>query len=134
MITAIFSVGLILITARSVSASRATMLATYFLFVGRGDLDFANAVDHVIIGEDIAARVDHDAGAHAVDAAGASLTAACGAGRTVFSPRMLTTDGLAFWAALTIGVNRWSDAVASPERMKKIPAQANMAERHPAGP
>ena len=39
------------------------------LAVGQGDEDFADAVDHVIIGDDVAAGVDHHAGAHAVDAA-----------------------------------------------------------------
>ena len=63
---------------------------------------------------------------------GASLALACGPSRTVFSPRMLTTEGLAFWAALTIGVIRWSDAVAAPQRVTRIPAQAKMAQRRPA--
>ena len=31
--------------------------------------DFADAIDHVVIGHDVAAGVDHHAGAHAVDAA-----------------------------------------------------------------
>ena len=45
---------------------------------------------------------------------------------------MLTTDGLAFWAALTMGVKRWSEAAASPGTAQRIPAQASMAKRHPA--
>ena len=34
--------------------------------VGQRDLDFLHAVDHVEVGDDVAALVDHDAGAHAV--------------------------------------------------------------------
>ena len=39
------------------------------LTVGQGDEDFVDAVDHVMIGHDVSAGVDHHAGAHAVDAA-----------------------------------------------------------------
>ena len=38
--------------------------------VGQRDLDLADALDHVVIGEDVAARIDDHARAHAVDAAG----------------------------------------------------------------
>ncbi len=40
------------------------------LALGGCDLDFADAVHNVEVGEDVAARIDHDARAHAVDAAG----------------------------------------------------------------
>ena len=63
---------------------------------------------------------------------GASLAALCGPGRTVFSPRMLTTEALAFWAALTMGVNRWLEASARRGRLKTMPAQASTATRHAA--
>ena len=39
------------------------------LAVGQGDVDLADAVDDVVIGDDVAAGVDDHAGAHAVDAA-----------------------------------------------------------------
>ena len=39
------------------------------LAVGQRDLDVAHAFDDVVVGEDVAAGVDDDAGAHAVDLA-----------------------------------------------------------------
>ena len=36
--------------------------------VGKPDFDSLDFVDHVLIGQDIAARVDHDSRSHAVDA------------------------------------------------------------------
>ena len=39
-------------------------------FAGRqSDLDLLDPLDHVVIGEDVSTGVDHDAGAHAIDAA-----------------------------------------------------------------
>ena len=37
--------------------------------VGQGDDDFMDALDDVVVGDDVAAGIDHHAGAHAVDAA-----------------------------------------------------------------
>ncbi len=37
--------------------------------VGQGDDDLADALDNVMVGDDVSARVDHHAGAHAVDLA-----------------------------------------------------------------
>ena len=42
-------------------------LATSVLLVGQRDLDLPDAVDDVMVGEDVAAFVDDHAGAHAVD-------------------------------------------------------------------
>ena len=118
-------------TARSVSGSRATSVATCLALVGQRDLDLVHAFDHVVIGEDVAPRIDDHAGAHAVDAARglAAGGRGCRRGTTVFSPRMLTTDGRARWIALTIGDCRNSDAAASVEPSISQRANAMAASR-----
>ena len=58
---------LILMIARSVLGSCETRVPMYSCLVGQRDLDLLHAVDDVVIGQDVAALVDDDAGAHAVD-------------------------------------------------------------------
>ena len=59
----------ILMIARSVLGSCETRVAidVSLSAVGQRDFDLLHAVDDVVVGEDVAALVDDDAGAHAVD-------------------------------------------------------------------
>ena len=67
---------LTLMIARSVTGSRPTMVAEWLVagnklgdvrdVVGERDLNLSHAFDHVVVREDVAALVDHNAGAHAV--------------------------------------------------------------------
>ena len=68
VITGSFREALILMTARSVLGS-CEMSTAYCKrsLVGQRHFDFLDAVDHVVVGQDVAAFVDDDAGAHAVD-------------------------------------------------------------------
>ena len=66
--------GSTLRTARSCSGSRATTRAGSVVPSGRRTRSELHVVDDVVVGDDVAAGVDDDAGAHAVDAA-----AGCGA-------------------------------------------------------
>ena len=61
------SLASILMTARSVFGIVGDEAGDGGAAVGERHLDVADAFDDVVVGEDVAARVDDDAGAHAVD-------------------------------------------------------------------
>ena len=75
--------------------------------VGQADAQRVHVLDDVVVGDDVAARVDDDAGAHAVHTTGGGNRPRhgrrCGA---IFWLWMFTTDGRVFCTAVTTGVMR----------------------------
>ena len=85
--------------ARSCSGSRATTRAGSVVPSCEADAQRVDVVDDVVVGDDVAARIDDDAGAHAVDAVlgrrrRRALRSRSRASVTVRSLWMLTTDAL----------------------------------------
>ena len=91
-----------------------------------------DAVDDVVVGDDVAAGVDHHAGAHAVDAAaglGSRRLSGFGGRDDGFFAADVHYRAPHRWTALTIGVSRSSEAAAPARNSRQHPSRPTGAKR-----